>query len=467
MNIKNFGICFIILIILFSGIYMIDGNNLRLTKYGLNIPDNTANRRNLTTTLTNTSEIFLPAHSTTWRYHLDGYDSSVFLWQGMVVTSNNAIFTLGFCAHFDTSSSTVVTEETFHLVKWDLELNQQWNRTIINDDARSMATDGVFIYTNSRNGLQKWDYDGNVIWGPLDYNEYGHIIAADSSGSIYIIGGESTTCGSCIEESRGMLTKISPSGLVLWSKIWSGTGDFEWGSDVQVDEMGYIYTLSEDFIIKWDSDGNQMWSIGSKSYMTIRPDGSFYTLSISDWNNEFNIDFYNNLGDHIWSATDSYLGDKHWFCASVATGCNGGLYILLQESSYGNEVHLLNYDSDGNKVWNQSLGPINWWKTSVGNPDVWIDASIPGYIITLGTDRYNTSFDLAVYHDPSPIISTNSSSPITTTITTTSNLSSPITTTITTTSNLPLFDATFIIIIFTGGAISILVMVLILRKKTV
>ncbi|TFG18979.1 MAG: hypothetical protein EU530_07605 [Promethearchaeota archaeon] len=177
-----------------------------------------------------------------------------------------------------------------------------WERNWTSDSAthgKAIWGNGVDIYTagHYQNALVliKWDINGTEIWNStwnLDGN-FGKV------HSIWGIDQYVYMSGVYIDDL--LLIKWDANGIQLWNRTWGGIG-WEEGTDVWGNDLG-IYTSgstssygngeNDSLIVRWDSDGNQIWN---KTWGTTKED---YLTSIfgfdttiyacgSEWNAETN-----------------------------------------------------------------------------------------------------------------------------------------------------------------------------------
>ncbi len=229
-----------------------------------------------------------------------------------------------------------------------------------NDDiARSVAidnSDNIYV-TGSTGGdldgntnagkkdifLMKFDKDGNKIWTKEIGTPNGDTargVAIDNSDDIYVTGNTkgdldgNTNAG----ESDIFLIKFDKDGNKIWTKE-IGTPNDDIAHGIAIDNSDNIYVAghtkgdldgntnageSDIFLIKYDSNGNKQWTkqIGS-------PDHEAAT-SIS-------VDNSNNI--YITGPTRGDLDGN----------TNAGLY----------DIFLVKFDKDGNKIWTKEIGTPN------------------------------------------------------------------------------------------------------------
>jgi TolA-binding protein len=296
--------------------------------------------------------------------------------------------------------------------------NEGWNKTFGGADkdyglSVQQTTDDGFIITG-----ETWSYDagssdkpavwliktdsqGNEGWNKTfggAYQDYGSSVQQTADGG-YIITGKAGSGYSDL-----WLIKTDSQGNEGWNKTFGG-GDYDCGSSVQqTTDGGYIITgetssdgagQSDVWLIKTDSQGNEMWSktfggSGSDWGNSVQEttDGGFI---ITGWTNSYgagNTDLWliktNSQGNEVWSKTFGGSDSDHG--SSVQETTEGGYIITGRTESYGageGDVWLIKTDSQGNVVWSKTFGgSYDDWGNSVQ------ETTDGGYIITGRTESY-------------------------------------------------------------------------------
>ncbi|MGI8892918.1 MAG: T9SS type A sorting domain-containing protein [Bacteroidia bacterium] len=173
------------------------------------------------------------------------------------------------------------------------------------------------------------------------------------------------------------LTKISPSGIIQWTKDY-GKQDDEYAlfmsktSDnalILCGETHSTLTGVDAWIMKIDSGGDVMWGNGlismlneSFKYVEETSDGGFILggfQSDSSNSNDILIVKTDNLGYTIWQKT--YGGTDNDYADAVKQTSDGGYLISADSRSFGlpdYDIYMLKIDSTGNFEWdNLSGGP--------------------------------------------------------------------------------------------------------------
>jgi len=223
-------------------------------------------------------------------------------------------------------------KEDVYLIKTDSEGNELWSRTFggeKSDIGNSVAIteDGGYIISGSTKsyGLGKEDVyliktnsDGNELWSRTfggKKSDIGNSVTV-TEDSQYIISGGTKSYGSGRENVY--LIKTDSDGNELWSKTFGGELR-DYGSSVAVTkEGGYIVcgtSIDDVYLIKTNNDGNQLWD------------------------NYFNIEFNSAYGNSIAVTEDG----EYIVCGTITVD---GLF----------DVYLIKADSDGNQLWSKTLG---------------------------------------------------------------------------------------------------------------
>jgi hypothetical protein len=99
--------------------------------------------------------------------------------------------------------------------------------------------DDAFVAKLNNSGALQW----NTFLGGSDY-DYGHGIAADTSGNVYVTGDSWATWGSPVPPYAGsgdaFVAKLNGSGTVQWNAFLGGSGN-DWGYGIAVDMSGNVY----------------------------------------------------------------------------------------------------------------------------------------------------------------------------------------------------------------------------------
>lgn len=180
--------------------------------------------------------------------------------------------------------------------------------------------------------------------------------AIDDNGNVYIAGRTASTSGIAsngFQNTFGggsydaFLAKFDPSGNLLWSTYYGGTGD-EYANALAVDIFGFVYIGgltsstnamasggyqnalaggSDAFLVKFDSNGNRIW-------------GTYYGGASSDFGYGIATDNSGNI----------------FLCGT--TQSNSGIAIAGHDNSYGGsqDAFLVKFNAGGARMWGTYFG---------------------------------------------------------------------------------------------------------------
>jgi hypothetical protein len=229
----------------------------------------------------------------------------------------------------------------------------------------------------------------NELWskitdGDSDYSR--STVAVDSDKNILVINGYTNSscvdnCGSWEINWDFCLTKYDPEGNVIWKK--TAGGDFrDFGYGVAVDsENNIIVTgitnsfgrglMSDALTIKYDSNGNILWNktagggswdhfrdvaVDSKNNIIVTGNTHSFGSENSDvWTIE-----YDSNGNILWNKTTG--GDDFEEGLGVAIDSGNNIIVTGYKRgftrSFGEDfdVWTIKYDANGNQLWNKTAG---------------------------------------------------------------------------------------------------------------
>jgi len=242
----------------------------------------------------------------------------------------------------------------------------------------------------------KLDSSGNFVWaknlGGTNYDE-GYDIAIVSNDSVYTTGyyqsiadfdpGVSTTNLTSLGSYDIFVSKLDSNGNFVWAKSMGGT-DYDYSSDIALDQSGNVYTVGgyysttadfdpsagtanlisaggyDIFVSKLDSNGNFVWVKGMGGL------GADYSSGVS-------FDTNDNV----------YLTGSYTSTADFDPGAS-----TVNLTSAGNyDIFVSKLDNSGNLLWAKSMGGAS---EDYAN-DIAVDSS--GKVYTTGRYLLTADFD--------------------------------------------------------------------------
>ena len=290
--------------------------------------------------------------------------------EDVCVASDGAVYTVGTKSHYPTVNALM-------LAKWDSQANlqwvQMWNGSTFASGYGVAESEG-FVYTVGIDwsGLQggdlvilKWDPSGGLAWQEsFDNNgqDYGRKIAIGEDGVTYVVG---DTWSSRYLTSSAFLAKFDSEGNRLWFREISGFPYWSWdqGLDVAVTDEGNVYAMTSHYLTLWNADGDLQWTVSTVyNDLAIGPDCSAYLVGQIHSDN-MQLDKVNETGELDWSVIKNvsygYLKES-LSGVSVAVAPNGSIYVVAESCRYDLAYLLVKYDTEGQEIWNRTIGENNW-----------------------------------------------------------------------------------------------------------
>ena len=215
----------------------------------------------------------------------------------------------------------------------------------------------------------------------------------------YIILGSSSNSNSTESDNDVWIIKTNENGEEIWNKTFD-TGYCEqgnWIKEINNNELiifGYRIPINSNgtfddvgrgFIIKTDSEGNQIWEnilpTGLWSGDLINDGGYITTGGIQDLDNDFGLIKLDSNGDIIWNQIYNEWSESYYAISnSRVKQSSDGSYISIgtfTDNSYNNNLILLKTNSIGEPIWSQLFPYVS------GGCD--LDFSNDGGFILLGS----------------------------------------------------------------------------------
>ncbi len=348
-----------------------------------------------------------------------------------------------------------------YLVKYDATGNVIWAKSyggVGGDIAYSVATDAngnvyiagqftsdsitfdtITLTNNSNNPLDffivKFDNNGNVLWAKnegVNGKVAAKSVCTDLNGNIFLYGefnSPSITIGTTTLFNFGnydvFIVKYDSNGNVLWAKNeGTSTGEFAYGG-VCSDINGNVFITgiysssinfgttqltslgtSDNFIVKYDQNGNVIWakssggnsqefprSICADANGNVIMTGNFQSLTITFdttifYNSGAAINFYiakyDTSGNFLWAHVGNTFDSRSYGVSTdgignvIMTGSFNGPTLtfgttILTNSFSGTNIYVVKYDPSGNLIWAKAEGgnlsdtPLSTCTDSNGN----------------------------------------------------------------------------------------------------
>jgi len=252
--------------------------------------------------------------------------------------------------------------------------------------------------------IAKYDPSGITLWTQTydsGTNEVPYGIAVDKDQNVYVTG--NTFNGTDLDY---LTLKLDPSGTTLWTQQYNGGDGNDIGMDIVVDSDNNVYVAgfildgadSDYYVIKYNSAGQTIWArqydsgngFDQANDVTADSDNNVYVTG--SMNNGINQDIYtikyDSDGNTIWSRqhgrTVGGLADE--IGTGITIDQKNNVYVTSAKELFGKAYFTIKYLQPPNKPLLQSLSLESensiqlTWKDQV-NED--------GYIIYRSTDAIN------------------------------------------------------------------------------
>jgi hypothetical protein len=221
------------------------------------------------------------------------------------------------------------------------------------------------INSNNTAFVAKFDSGGTLIWDKAIGDNTGNLVeqsvlvTVDSSGNVYTAFNEASTQGGT---TRFNFTKLNSSGVHQWSRQvndWQGSNNSfaDTITGIATDSSGNLYltgqSIERSYIAKFDTSGTFVWNRRIDAGNVSNP----------------NVD-----------TLDIYYNGTSFFLSGINTNWYGG-----GGSSGGTDLHVLRYDTSGNRTRLASARYDATRTQSLSGDRVSVDTS--GNIYVLDRDR--------------------------------------------------------------------------------
>ncbi|MDH4480090.1 MAG: Ig-like domain-containing protein [Rhodoferax sp.] len=225
-------------------------------------------------------------------------------------------------------------------------------------------------------------------------SEYGNALTTGIDGSIYVAGSSPTALGGQPNSggSDAVISKYDSSGTKLWTRLVGGA-DEDFGAALETGLDGSIYIggvtansldgqtnsgAMDAFVSKYSPTGIKLWTrlVGGTGYdgagaLTLGLDGSIYVAGDAD--NVVDGQQFNGVVDAFISKYDA-SGNKAWTRlvggtafergTALATGSDGSIYLAgytqgtfdSQTNKGGTDAYVSKFDANGNQLWTRLIG---------------------------------------------------------------------------------------------------------------
>ena len=253
----------------------------------------------------------------------------------------------------------------------DTNQNLTCYATGIDSEGDNLYYSGMWLKNGSEHVMVENVWNETI--GGSDYDSMAGVVA-DSLGNVYAAGSTKSFGGS---DTDVWIVKYDSDGNHIWNTTWGGTNtDNTRGMTIDSSDNIYVigYSLSfgggdRDFlVIKYNSEGVALWNrtmgaAASDDGNDVVTDslGNVYatgdTMSFGAGNTDVWTIKMDSDGNHVWNKT---IGGGNWEGGrGITIDASNNLYITGHTQSFGagsDDVWTIKYDADGNVIWNRTLG---------------------------------------------------------------------------------------------------------------
>ena len=316
-------------------------------------------------------------------------------WFNTYTISNNSGMDESWCVSKVSDGGFIIAGATNYsglLIKTDSEGEKKWHK--IYENATSLykvreASDGGFIATgyyecDTLPGcypdiyLLKTNSTGTVEWekwdGTSGNNDWSRDVIETQGGDFVITG----TWNDDGWNSKAMLRKYSGSGDLIWGKTFSSSTANEGSSLIETPDGSFVFAgysgeqhgAYKHYMVKADSDGNQIWkkktqSVGDALLHTIieSHNGGYIAAGFcNSWRSNFLVE-RNESGGIVWE--NCFIdSSSHFGYYDITPAAQGG-YYLIDDICYLTKVNAV-----GDITFSVKLSHVNQSVIECENGDV-------------------------------------------------------------------------------------------------
>jgi len=269
----------------------------------------------------------------------------------------------------------------------------------------------IFLTKHNSAGVKQWTRIwGPTNSGGIGYAAVGYDVSIDSASNCYVTGETSGPFDGQGEANsyNVFLTKYNSAGTKLWTRIWGDTNEFDTGRSVSIAPGGYCYVAgytggefdgqtndgsAHVFLTKYSPSGTKIWSRicltnGLEfAYDTAASANGIYVTGYTK--NKFNngnwfffLKKFSSSGAEQWSRF--WGSDSFDYAEGVAVDSAGNCYVAGhtfgefdgQANAGSYDICLTKFSSSGTKLWTRI-----WGSTTVEyGKDVAVDAFGNAYV---------------------------------------------------------------------------------------
>jgi hypothetical protein len=290
--------------------------------------------------------------------------------------------------YLDSSSGSYFSGQ-YSLVKMTSEHLHIWNQTFSNEVFYSspimnmeVVDNSIFFLTaNQTVGggeilLLKFDSVGNSIWNKtiqLFDNDIPLYLDVASTGTIYILTISLRGQPSVQAEIVYSLARLDSMGNLVWNRTVYSMSYEEYASsgyELQFPKGigcagGNVYLGMMDSVLRYDSDGNQVWNKTCEfTSFCNDPSGGFYTSTIQD-NGEFRLSRWNTAGSIVWNRSLSLNYGSGWqdypLLQRMEVGPSGQLYLVLEYMHIDPVITVARISLSGELISHDTIFDLDEW----------------------------------------------------------------------------------------------------------